>query len=106
VYHGVVLGIDAVVDGTEYMGGLDLGSRRLLVSPPLATAEGLEEQDEVTLGLGDATFEGVPTLRTDHPMFANWDPTGRGFLYVGSAIVEGCPVSVSWVHRELRTCVR
>ena len=105
VFHGVVLSLDVAVDGTRYVAGLDLGSRRMLVSEPLATREGLGARDEVTLRLGSVDISRMPTQTTDHPTFARWDPTGQGFLYIGSAIVEDCPVAVSWVHRELRTCV-
>jgi len=106
VFHGIVLSLDVVANDGEYPAGLDLGSRSMLVNDALATAEGLETRDELTLRLGASAFPGMPTETTDHPMFERWDPSGRGFLYLGSAIAEGCPISVSWVHRELRTCVR
>ena len=106
VYHGVVLGIDVTVNGVEYMAALDLGVPSLMVNEALRTAAGLEREDSVTLGLGDATFPNQATSLSDHPMFERWDPNGSGFLYVGASIATDCAIALSWVRGELRTCVR
>jgi hypothetical protein len=106
IYHGVVIGLDAEVDGTSYLATLDLGTPGMLVNEPARAALGLDAEDTATLRLGTSTMTNVPVRVSDHPVLARFDPDGRGFVLVGSAVANGCRVSLSWVHQEMRTCVR
>lgn len=106
VYHGVVLGLDVSVNGDEYMAALDLTNPVLLMNQALAERAGLGIDGAVTLGIGSLSLPAVAARISDHPMFERWDPNGNGFLYVGAEIAADCPLALSWVHRELRTCVR
>ena len=42
----------------------------------------------------------------NHGPWKMWDPNGKGFVLVGAPIAFDCAISLSWVHQEMRTCVR
>lgn len=106
VYHGIVLGLDVEVNGTEYPAMLDLGTRSLLINERVKEEGGIEGGRARSVRVGAATFTDVPAELSDHPVFRRFSPTGDGFVIVGAAITLGCPLSISWVHREMRTCAR
>lgn len=106
LYHGIAIGLDVDIDGTEYLATLDLGTPGLLVNEPVRAALGLAPEDHASVRLGTVTLADAPVSVSDHVLFERWDPTGRGFVLVGAAIADGCAVAVSWVHQELRMCVR
>lgn len=105
VFHGIVVSLDVTVEGADLMASLDLGRPETLVNAALVERFGLDGRAALALGLGDRTFH-VPFAVSDHPIFERWDPTGQGFAMLGSSFVAECALSVSWVRRELRTCVR
>ncbi len=106
VYHGVMLGFDVRFNGREVAGMLDLGTTALVVNPPLQSALDGGLEGSATIGLGDVTLADLPAQVSDLPVFRPWDPEGRGFVIVGAPIAYRCPIAISWVHREMRTCVR
>lgn len=105
VYHGIVLGLDVEMNGKPYPAMLDLGTPGVLVNERVISEAGVTG-GRATLRLGGRTFRDVPTQATDHPVIQRFSPNGDGFVLVGTAVALDCAVSVSWVHRELRTCVR
>ncbi|GMV06262.1 MAG: hypothetical protein AMXMBFR53_25380 [Gemmatimonadota bacterium] len=105
VYHGIVLGLDVELNGKPYPAMLDLGTPGVLVNARVFS-EAAVTGGRASLELGARTFADVPTEATDHPAIQRFSPNGDGFVLVGSAVALECAVSVSWVHRELRTCVR
>jgi len=106
VMHGLLIALDVELNGSAYKGMLDLGMPSLLVNEPVKTAAGIDDDDVVTLGLGVVTLPDLPVEVSDHPLFAAWDAGNNGFVVVGAAMVKNCALSISWVHREIRTCVR
>ena len=104
--HGLFVGLDVELNGTGYQGMLDLGTSALLVNAPVKTAEHLDDEDVGELGLGYGTLPDLPVQVSDHPLFAGWDADNNGFVAVGAPLVQDCALSISWVHREIRTCVR
>lgn len=106
VYHGVVLGLDVVVGGREYPAILDLGSPTFLVNEAVEAAGDVASGRAATVGLGGATFTDVPARVSDHPVIGRFSPSGDGFVIVGAPVALECAISLSWVRRELRTCVR
>jgi len=104
--HGLFVGLDVELNGTGYQGMLDLGTSALLVNAPVKTAEHLDDEDVGELGLGYGTLPDLPVQVSDHPLFAGWDADNNGFVVVGAPLVQDCAFSISWVHREIRTCVR
>lgn len=108
VMHGTFVGLDVELNGTAFKGMLDLGTRSLWVNEPVKAAAQLGTEEVATLGLGSLT---VPDLAVkvdtdDHPLFSAWDAGNNGFVVVGASVLKGCALSISWVHREIRTCVR
>lgn len=106
VYHGIALSFDVELDGERVAATLDLGANALMASPGLQAKAGLEDEDAVTLTIGGATLADLPIQVRDLDIFDRWDPDGAGFLLVGAPVAYDCAISISYVHQELRTCVR
>ena len=106
VFHGIVLSLDIELNGMAYGAMLDLGTTRLVVNEGVRTAAGIEAEDVVTLGLGSATFADMNVSVLDLDVLSRFDPNGNGFAIVGAPVAYDCAISISWVHQELRTCVR
>ena len=106
VLHGALLGIDVEFNGREYESMLDLGVGTLLVNEPVRAQTHIGAEDQGTLKLGATTFTDLPVRTLDLPLFGGWDPDGDGFVVVGAPLFYDCAISLSWVHREIRTCVR
>ena len=106
VFHGTVLALDIEFNGRAYPAQLDLGMSTMIINEPVQTALHLEAEGDSTLRLGDMTYPGLPTRMRDLAIFERWDPNGAGFVIVGAPFALDCAVSISFVHQELRTCVR
>lgn len=106
VFHGIVLSFDVELDGTTYPATLDLGTPMLVVNEGVRTDLKLDDEDTATLTLGGATQADLPVHVLDLPVLQRFSPDGAGFVLVGAPLVWDCALSVSWVHQELRTCVR
>jgi hypothetical protein len=105
IYHGVVASLDVAVDGTEYPAMLELGAQALLANEAVLSETGITD-GTATLSLGATDFTDVPIEASDHPTLGRFSPNGDGFVIVGAPPLWRCAISLSWVHRELRTCVR
>jgi len=106
VYHGVVLALDLELDGHVYPAMLELGAPSLLVNQAVLDETGLTDGAAETLKLGGTSFPDVPVELSDHPIIQRFSPNGDAFVIVGTPPALACPVAISWVHREMRTCVR
>jgi hypothetical protein len=106
VYHGTILGLDVELDGTEYPATLDLTTPTLVVNEGVRAGAGLDDEDTVTLGLAGTIHPDLPVRVLDLEIFRRWSPNGDGFVMVGAALAHDCAISLSWVHQEMRTCVR
>jgi len=106
IMHGIVISLDVTVDGHDYAAMLDLGSSAVLVNAGAAATLGIEDRGTATVELGDVRLDGAAVRLSDAAIFERWDPEGNGFVIVGGAIATDCAVSISWVHREMRTCAR
>jgi len=105
IYHGVVAALDVEIDGTPYPAMLELGAPALLVNEAVLRENRITE-GTAALGLGSTVFENLPIEGSDHPSIPRFSPNGDGFVIVGAPPAWACAISLSWVHRELRTCVR
>ena len=56
--------------------------------------------------MGYSGYANLPVAVRDLPLFQGWDPDGKGFVVIGAAITYDCALAISWVHQEIRTCVR
>jgi hypothetical protein len=106
VYHGMLLAFGVEFNGREYEAMLDLGMETLAVNEPVKAAMQIDAGDDVTLSLGATSLYDLPVRVLDLAIFSGWDPDGKGFVIVGAPVAYDCAISVSWVHREIRTCVR
>lgn len=106
VYHGVVLGLDVTVQGRTYPAMLELGAPALLVNEAVLDETGITDGRAASLELGHTTFHDVPIQLSDHPVITRFSPNGDGFVMVGTPPVLECPIAISWVHSEIRTCAR
>ncbi len=106
VLHGAILALDIELNGTPYMAQLDLGMSTLIINEPVQTALHLQAEGDTTLGVGGAVYPRLSTRMRDLEVFERWDPDGAGFVIVGAPLVFDCAVSISFVHQEMRTCVR
>lgn len=105
VLHGVVLALEVEVDGGTRPATLDLGAAAIVVNEGLGLGP-VGTRGTLTLGLGETSLRELSFEVGDDPILDRWDPEGRGFVIVGASIARDCPISISWVHAELRTCVR
>jgi hypothetical protein len=105
IYHGTVISLDVEINGTVYPAMLELGSAALLVNQAVLQENGIAGET-ADLRLASSDFLGVPVRLSDHPVIDRFSPNGDGFVLVGTPPALECVVAVSWVHRELRTCVR
>lgn len=106
VYHGVVIGLDVELGGRRYPAMLELGAPGILVNERVLAELGLADGGRADLRVGTATFAGLAVRESDHPAIGRFSPDGDGFVLVGSALPLACPVALSWVRQELRTCIR
>ncbi len=106
IYHGMVLSFDVHLNGREYGAMLDVGMGLLSVNERVRTEASIEGDRVSTLQVGGTTFSDLPVRVLDDAAFGQWTPNGEGFVYVGAPIALDCAISVSYVHQELRTCVR
>ncbi len=106
VFHGMILALDVTVDGHAFGAMLDLGTSGVLASPAAGEKLGLEGDGVATIGVGEATLRDTPVRVRDLAAFRQFDPAGAGFILLGASLAYDCAVSISWVHREMRTCVR
>ena len=106
VYHGVVLALQVAMGGTSYPAMLELGTPMLLGNPAVGEAGAIVEGRAPSLEIGGATWSDLPAEVEDHPSIRRFSPNGDPFVIVGGLIAVDCPISISWVRAELRTCVR
>jgi hypothetical protein len=104
VLHGIILSLDVELNGTTYPAMLDLGTPTLLVNEGVQRDGNLRTDGSNVLTLGSRTFTGLPGEFRALPVFERFSPTGAGFVLVGNPMTWECALSISWVHRELRTC--
>lgn len=105
IFHGVVAALDVVIDGTTYPAMLELGASSLLAN------EAVFQENQIAGGtadltLGAVTFTDLPIEASDNPVISRFSPNGDGFVIVGAPPALDCAISLSWVHREMRTCIR
>ena len=106
VFHGLVLGLDVALEGVTFGAMLDVGTRTLVINQAGATKAKVAAEDAVTLRVGNTTLSGLPVRVIDLPLFHQADPDGAGFVLVGAPLARDCAISLSWLHQEMRTCVR
>jgi hypothetical protein len=95
-----------VFGGNPYNAAFDLGLPTLVVNERVKTETHLKTDDVGTLQLGSSTFAQLPVRVRDNETLRRWSPNGEAFVMVGAPIAFECAIAISFVQRELRTCVR
>lgn len=106
ILHGVVIALDVEVNGKPFPAMLELGATALLSNQAVLDDAGISGKAVTALKVGASTFRDVPIRLSDHPVIARFSPTGAGFVLLGAPLAWDCAISVSWIHQEMRTCVR
>ncbi len=106
VFHDVMMSLSIELNGEIYRSLLDLGWSTLVVNDAVRTQLRFEPEDVATLGIGYASLVDLPIRVLDLPIFSGWDPNNGGFVILGAPIAYDCAISLSWAHKEIRTCVR
>jgi len=106
VFHGVVLGFDVTLNGETFGAILDVGTSTLVINQAAATKANISAEDVAALRVGNTTLSDLPVRVVALPLFERADPDGAGYVLVGAPLARDCAISLSWVHQEIRTCVR
>jgi len=106
LFHDVMVRADVEVDGKLYGGFVELASPYMEVNAPLEAAGGVTGEVLGAFRLGYSGWTDLPAKVTDHPNFKGWDRESQGFVYIGAPVAYECAIAISWVHSELRTCLR
>ena len=105
IYHGVALRTEIEVEGQPFSATIDLATAANTATDGVAQKAGIGAGAPATVRIGSANhsltldFGGTPVLD-------RWDPDGAGFVAFGAALAADCALAISYVHQELRTCVR
>ncbi len=106
VLHGMLIAFDTELSGRATMATMDITMSALMVNAPVTKDLGIADEGAADLTIGGSTQKALPVKLSDHPAFPRWDPEDAGFVMVGAPAVADCALSISWVHQEIRTCVR
>ena len=106
IYHGMIIGFDAEVNGKLYGAMLEVGMDILSINESVKTEASVEGDRISALRIGSTTFSDLPVRLLPNESFGQWSPNGEGFVFVGAPIALDCALSISFIHEELRTCVR
>lgn len=106
VFHGMILALDVSAGDHIFGAMLDLGTSDVLANPAAGEKLGFQGDGFVTIGVGETMFRDTPVRVSDLEVFKRFDPEGAGFILLGASLAYDCAVSISWVHREIRTCTR
>ena len=104
IFHGVLMRADVEAGGKLVGGLIDLANPGLEVNEPLSFAVHGGRLESFRMGY--ANWPDLPVDIVDSPIFQGWDADGNGFVVIGAAISYDCAIAISWIHAELRTCVR
>lgn len=106
VFHGVALAFDVMLGGRDYPALLDIGTPVVVVNGGVKSDLAIEDEAVSTLTVGSVTFDRVSVSVRDLDVFRMWSPDGSGVVLVGAPITYDCAIALSWVHREMRTCLQ
>jgi hypothetical protein len=105
IYHGVALRTEIEVGGTPFSATLDLAGAANTATEGVARTAAIAPGAPATVRIGSASHALTFTFGST-PILDRWDPDGAGFVAFGAALAADCVLAISYVHQELRTCVR
>lgn len=106
VLHDMLIRTDVEVGGQVFGALLDLSGPTMVVSPAAAANAGLRA-GPVDFRMGYSAFPARRARVLPLQVFERWgDGGGKGMALIGAEIARDCLLAVSYVHQEIRTCVR
>ena len=105
IYHGVALRTEIEVEGQPFSATINLAAAVNTATDGVAHKTGVAVGSPATVRIGSANHTMALEFGST-PILDRWDPDGAGFVAFGAALAVECAVSISYVHQELRTCVR
>lgn len=105
IMHGVEIWLRVELDGNPYQAILDLGTPTVVANKRVQADTGLDDDDRTTLRFGDTTLTDVPVFMRELDL-GGFTVGSGGFVIIGAPILYDCAISLSWVHQEMRMCVR
>ena len=105
IMHGVEVWLSVELDGNAYQAILDLGTPTVVANQRVQADTGLDDDDRTTLRFGDTTLTDVPVFMRELDL-GGFTVGSGGFVIIGAPIVYDCALALSWVHQEMRMCVR
>lgn len=106
IYHGTVISLDVEVNGMAYPAMMEIGTTSVIVNESVRSETGITGNTASAFTIGGTTYSDMPVHVEDLPVFLRFQPDGGGFVLVGAPIALDCAISISYVHQEMRTCVR
>jgi hypothetical protein len=106
VLHDTLIRASVEFGGKVFDALLDLAGPTMVVSQAAAASAGVSD-GAVDFRMGYTAYPARRTRVLPLQVFQRWgDGGGKGFALVGSEIARDCLLAVSYVHQEIRTCVR
>lgn len=106
VYHGTVLTVPVDFGGTTVTAMLELSAPRVIGNPALGTSGLIGEDGAMALSIGETGWPDLRGAVEDHPVLRRFSAPEDPFALVGGVIAVDCPIAISYVRAELRTCIR
>ncbi len=106
IYHGVAISLQVELSGTPTPAMLEIGAPRLYGNEAVGEMGGIVEERAPELRIGGAAWTDLPARVEELSVIRRFSPSGEPFVMVGGVIALDCVLALSYVHQELRTCVR
>lgn len=106
VIHDSLIRTSVESGGKVFDALLDLAGPTMVMSQAAATSAGAKG-GAVDFRMGYAAYSARRTRVLPLQLFQRWgDGGGKGFVLIGAEMARDCLLAVSYVHQEIRTCVR
>lgn len=106
VIHDTLIRTNVESGGKVFDALLDLAGPTMVVSRTAAASAGISD-GAADFRLGYTAYPARRTRVLSLQIFDRWgDGGGKGFVLIGTEIARDCVLAVSYVHQEIRTCVR
>jgi hypothetical protein len=106
VYHGTVLTLPVDFGGTTVQAMLELSAPQVIGNPAVGASGLIAEDGAMAMSIGETGWPDLPGLVEDSPILRRFSAPEDPFALVGGVIAVDCPIAISYVRAELRTCVR
>lgn len=106
VIHDSLIRTNVESGGKVFDALLDLAGPTMVMSQAAATSADVSD-GAVDFKMGYTRYTARRTRVLPLQLFQRWgDGGGKGFVLIGAEVARDCLLAVSYVHQEIRTCVR